>query len=102
MTTNSTQTTAIGANAARHRCTRNCRCGSLRPKLVIYRLALVQLKIIIIHYTTYAHTDLATTSANIDKKLISFTIGTTTHLESLDTSIVNIGTTLNSQSNRIK
>ena len=44
---------------------------------------------------------LGSTTLNLDHKLNSFILGTTQHLENLDTSITNIGITLNYQSNRI-
>ena len=44
---------------------------------------------------------LGSTTLNLDKKLNSFIIGTTQHLESLDTSITNIGTTFNTHNTRI-
>lgn len=91
-TENSTQNTTIGTNSS-----------AIAALVIVDAAHSIQISTAEGNITNLKNAvgNLGNTTFNLDHKLNSFIIETTRHLESLDSSVVNIGTTLNSQSNRI-
>ena len=98
MPTNTTQNTAIGVNSGLVAAVADIAALNVASALLSVSSSVMDSKI----YTLFNNDTILGTSVSVlDNFKYSFSLGTTTHLTSLDSSITNIGTTLNTHNTRI-